>query len=252
MRGFAIFRSFLIVFGVGGMFATLLTLWTPAPLLSGDSGELFVYNPAELQPTLSADLALPTSVPTLAPDSGLGRLGIVAGHLGNDSGSTCPDGFTEAQVNLAVAQRVQQQLQAQGYAVDLLEEFDTRLSGYAAKALVSIHADSCSYINDLATGYKVAGALQNSVPAESARLVGCLITRYQTHTQMNYHSGSVTYDMTQYHAYREIDPTTPAAIIEVGFLALDREMLEKQPNLLAQGIIDGILCYLNGEPVQVP
>ena len=54
--------------------------------------------------------------------------------------------------------------------------------------------------------------------------------------------------MTFYHAYREIAPDTAAAIIEVGFMNLDRDMLVNHPDLVAQGITDGILCYVFQEP----
>ncbi len=180
------------------------------------------------------------------------RIGVVVGHLGSDSGAVCPDdeAVTELAINTAIADSTIQQLQAMGYVVDRLEEFDTRLDGYVGEALVSIHADSCSFINDEATGFKVAGSLENQVPDLSARLVGCLSERYGRRTQMKYHSGSVTYDMTYYHAYREVAPTTPAAIIEVGFMFLDREILLTQPDLLAQGIAEGVRCYIEKEAIK--
>jgi len=55
--------------------------------------------------------------------------------------------------------------------------------------------------------------------------------------------------MTSYHAFSEIDPLTTAAIIEVGFLNLDQDILTKNPERLADGIVAGIRCYLNNEGV---
>ncbi|MEJ5199653.1 MAG: N-acetylmuramoyl-L-alanine amidase, partial [Anaerolineae bacterium] len=81
------------------------------------------------------------------------QIGIVAGHSGNDAGAVCPDGLTEAQVNMAVAEAVVRELRARGATVDLLAEFDERLPGYRGDAFVSIHADSCAV--EL-SGYKVA------------------------------------------------------------------------------------------------
>ena len=49
--------------------------------------------------------------------------------------------------------------------------------------------------------------------------------------------------MTEYHTFSEIDPTTPAAIIEIGFLNLDRQFLTETPELAAQGIVSGIECF---------
>jgi N-acetylmuramoyl-L-alanine amidase len=67
---------------------------------------------------------------------------------------------------------------------------------------------------------------------------------------MTFHAGSITGDMREYHAFREIDPSTVAAIIETGFLNLDREMLTKNTDLVAAGVVDGILCFANNENVE--
>jgi len=191
-----------------------------------------------------AQLAAQSASAPAAPSPFPTRIGIVSGHRGNDSGAVCADGLTEAQVNFDHAVRVASLLRAQGYTVDILDEFDPRLQGYVADALVSIHADSCAYINDLATGFKVARALDSRLPEAEDRLVACLVERYQAATGLRFHANTVTYDMTQYHAFREVAPTTPAAIIETGFLYLDRTILTRKAHRVAQGIVDGILCYL--------
>jgi N-acetylmuramoyl-L-alanine amidase len=183
------------------------------------------------------------------------RVGIVAGHSGNDSGAVCYDGngnvtLTEADVNLEIAALVEQQLKQKGFAVDLLREFDTRLNGYRALAIVSIHNDSCEYVNDEATGFKVAAALNTHDVNRANRLTACLVDRYQRSTNMTFHAGSITGDMREYHAFREIDPSTVAAIIETGFLNLDREMLTKHTDLVAAGVVDGILCFANNENIE--
>lgn len=200
-------------------------------------------DPAEPTPT-------PTPEPTPTPAVPLQRIAIVAGHWGNDSGAVCPDGLREVDINLDVAQRVCSQLESLGYETDLMEEFDPRLNGYFALALISIHADSCEPLPDAdppATGFKVASVSQaeSFVPEAEAKLVDCLWQRYGARTGMYYHSTSVTPDMTQYHTFYEVDARTPAAIIETGFMYGDWHMLTQQPDLVAQGIVDGILCYLN-------
>jgi N-acetylmuramoyl-L-alanine amidase len=131
-----------------------------------------------------------------------------------------------------------------------LREFDSRLNGYRALAIVSIHNDSCEYINDEATGYKVAAALNTYDLNRANRLTACLVDRYQRVTDMTFHAGSITGDMREYHAFREIDPSTVAAIIETGFLNLDREMLTKKTDLVAEGVVQGILCFANNENVE--
>ena len=183
------------------------------------------------------------------------RIGIVAGHSGNDSGAVCKDGngevtLTEADVNLKIAALVQEQLTQKGYQVDLLREFDTRLNGYRALAIVSIHNDSCEYINDQATGFKVAAALNTNDLNRANRLTACLVDRYERATNLTFHAGSITGDMREYHAFREIDPSTVAAIIETGFLNLDREILTKHTDRVAAGVVEGILCFANNENIE--
>jgi N-acetylmuramoyl-L-alanine amidase len=131
----------------------------------------------------------------------------------------------------------------------VLKEFDAKLSDYRAVALVSIHADSCDYVNDEATGFKVAPSLANPRPEKAARLTACLRDRYGRATQLNLHPNSVTPDMTSYHAFDEINAETTAVIIEIGFLNLDRQILTEQPDLIAKGISDGILCYARNEDI---
>jgi N-acetylmuramoyl-L-alanine amidase len=180
------------------------------------------------------------------------QLGIVVGHWGdeNDPGSVCADQqLTELKVNQEIATLLEKALTEQGYKVTLLKEFDRQLAGFKALALVSIHADSCDYINDQASGYKVAAAMGQQNQAESTQLAACLRSRYAQATGLKLHSTSITPDMTSYHAFDEISPNTPAVIIETGFLNLDQQFLTEQPELAARGILDGILCFLNNEDI---
>lgn len=226
----------------------LATLFTALPSRGLVSGDFYQRLSLILTPHSAEGAAPSVSKPQI-------RIGIVAGHSGNDSGAACVDGngnvtLTEADVNLKIAAIVQQQLMQQGYQVDLLREFDTRLNGYRALAIVSIHNDSCEYINDEATGFKVAAALNTNDINRANRLTACLIDRYHSDTGLAFHSGSITADMREYHAFREIDPSTVAAIIETGFLNLDREILTKHTDRVAAGIVDGILCFANNENIE--
>jgi N-acetylmuramoyl-L-alanine amidase len=234
---------------VGMALATVFTAWTPNTQLSG----LFAGFPNLATPMAVVATTVAAAPPTATSvvSASLPRIGLVAGHKGKngDPGAVCPDGLTEASVNLDIAMRVKAGLEARQFQVDLLDEFDPRLEGYAALALVSIHNDSCAYINPQATGFKVAGALDGGARDKSEKLTACLIDRYPRQTGMPYHAHSVTPDMTNYHSFYEVKPTTPVAIIETGFLNLDREILTQQPYRVAQGVIDGILCFALNEPV---
>lgn len=238
-------RRVAVVTAVGMALATIFTVWSPGTLAPA-AWMAQLAGALNFQRVETAATPLP---PTATPIRELPLVGLVSGHKGNDSGAVCPDGLTEAQVNLDVATRVKAGLEANGFRVDLLDEFDPRLDKYQALALVSIHNDSCEYINDLATGFKVAGALESGARNESARLAACLTNRYSRATGLSFHANTVTRDMTQYHSFYEIAATTPAAIIETGFLNLDRKILTEEPQRVAQGVIDGIICYARGEPI---
>jgi len=156
----------------------------------------------------------------------------------------------EVDINFDVAQRVVGILRANGYQVDLLEEFDDRLHDYRADALLSIHADSCDEFRNAtppASGFKVARVASSMVPEAEDRLVACLKKHYEAHTHMYFHANSITADMSHYHAFYEINGQTPGAIIETGFMFADRTILTERPDLVAQGIIEGIVCFIEGE-----
>jgi N-acetylmuramoyl-L-alanine amidase len=234
---------------VAVLLATVFVAWTP----TGFSATSFEDKLSLLLTPQPANNPAGPAVPPL-------RIGIVSGHMGNDSGAVCTDSngkvtLTEAEVNLKIATLVQKKLVDLGYHVDLLQEFDARLNGYRAVAIVSIHNDSCQYINDQATGFKVAAALNTRDSNRAGRLLACLVDRYHAATGLPFHANSITPDMTSYHAFSEIDPNTIAAIIEAGFLNLDRDILTEHTDQVADGIVNGILCFVNNEnvlPTPVP
>jgi N-acetylmuramoyl-L-alanine amidase len=231
--------------GLAILLATLFNLWMPSKgLFAGSfSDKLGLLLTAQPESNFVA-----TPQPQL-------RIGIVAGHAGNDSGATCIDNdgnvtLTEADVNMDIATLVQKTLIAEGFQVDLLNEFDTRLNGYRALALVSIHNDSCDDINPEATGFKVAAAVNTHDFNRATRLTECLRDRYGKTTNLRFHANSITTDMREYHAFSEIDPNTIAAIIETGFLKLDQKLLTEQTDLVANGVVQGILCFAHNENVE--
>jgi N-acetylmuramoyl-L-alanine amidase len=237
---------------VAAVVATVLTAWTPASL---DPGEIV----GDLMAALEGGQEQRPEEPESLEVAGPLPIGIVAGHSGihpdsglEDPGATCSDGLTELQINRSIAALAVQGLQAAGLDTVLLEEWDPRLEGFRGAALISVHADSCAAINDQATGYKVSSAIETTVPDRSQRLVACMADRYGRMTGLQFHPNSVTLDMTEYHTFFEIHSQTPAAIIEVGFLFLDRDFLTEEPDKAARGIVEGMLCFVNNEPATLP
>lgn len=250
-----VLRHMGVVLAAAAFLATVFTAWTPASLTPGEFVEQLL-EAASARPAPAEPVPLPGEIVPAA--SGV-RIGIVAGHSGPapdsgyvDPGATCEDGLTELEVNQNITNLVARSLQSAGYNAEILQEFDPRLTGYRSVALVSIHADSCLAVNAEATGYKISAAIDTAVPDRAQRLVDCLADRYHQATGLRYHPDSITRDMSEYHTFYEINSDTPAAIIETGFLYLDREFLTRHPEDAARGIAEGILCYVNNEPAVPP
>ena len=241
-KGFSVLHAVQNLVLTAVVVATLLTLWTPGNFFSNN---LLRQMLAEIESRNTPISSVPTITPSSRP-----RIGIVAGHWGNDSGAVCENGTTEVDVNLRIATLVRQYLIDEGYEVDLLKEYDERLNLYSAVALVSIHNDTCQFVDENATGFKVAAAVSNAYPEKANKLTECLIERYAAVTNLSFHYNTITDDMTYYHAFSEINSNTIAAIIETGFLNLDYKLLTENPELVARGVADGILCYVRNEPTE--
>lgn len=232
----------------GVIAATLFSLWMPGSFLPDDLGRQVVAAVAADEQVAQTEVA-EGLVPANFPEN---KIGIVVGHRGNDSGAVCANGLTELEINSNVATYLQQMLLDAGYEVELLDEYDARLKNYEAGLLLSIHSDSCDYLDDSATGFKVAAALSQKTDRSSTRLVQCLSDRYAKRTGLRYHYQSVTTDMTSNHIFNEVSPYTTSGIIELGFMNLDQEILTTRPELLAEGLLEGIVCYMNNEEVGQP
>jgi N-acetylmuramoyl-L-alanine amidase len=223
--------------------ASVTPAWLTAAAQGGAANVPTSTPEATLRPTRGSlfDRFLP------GPEAPVGaKVGIVAGHWESDVGAVCPDGLSEVEINLAVAQQVVDSLSRAGYDAEMLAEFAPELHGYEADALVSIHTDSCSVPE--ASGFKVARVSSSLVPELEDRLVLSLIEKYQEATGLPFHENSITFDMTEYHAFYEIAPETPGAIIEIGFMDADRRLLTRRQDLVVKGIVNGIKQFVEEAP----
>nr|MBC7245139.1 N-acetylmuramoyl-L-alanine amidase [Chloroflexota bacterium] len=239
-------KLMLVVIAVAVVVVAIYNVWhkevptlnTVTPVPSAIGTRAMVMPSPTPKPTLTP-IILPTGTTTKPK-----HVGILAGHSGpqNDPGAVCPNGLREVDINLAVAERVVSLLRKRGHEVDLLEEFDERLKGYRADAFLSIHSDSCDIPE--ATGFKVARVSHSAIPDIEDQLVECLYREYERITGLHRHDFSITPDMHEYHAFMEIAPDTPGAIIELGFMLSDQWILVNEPDRLAIGIGAGLLCFL--------
>ncbi len=239
------FSSLLTVAVAAVLVSTLFSLWTSPTFFSDE----FRAGLNRVQATQRLINIQPTPLPTGVHEI---KIGIVAGHSGKpqdpsfnlDPGAVCDDGLTELSVNQAVAGRVLAALQRDGYTVEMLGEFDDRLDDFRGDVLVSIHSNDCMDYGPEATGYIVASAAaRGTTRGEDERLLNCMVEQYGKTTGLPRHYG-ITVDMTEYHTFGEVSADTPVAIIELGFLRNDRTMLTQQQDLLAQGVANGIRCFL--------
>jgi N-acetylmuramoyl-L-alanine amidase len=173
------------------------------------------------------------------------QVALISGHAGHDSGAVCTGAngatlLTEAEINARVADLVAQRLRLSGVDVLILAEYDNRLENLTAPLLLSLHADSCVDLS----GYKAAHRTNSTVPMQDATLLACIDLHYPAATGLRPHPNTITHNMTSYHAFRRIHPTTPAAILEMGFLGGDQFLLTTGASRVADGIAESIRCFL--------
>jgi N-acetylmuramoyl-L-alanine amidase len=158
-------------------------------------------------------------------------------------------GYDEWELNIIIAEEAQRLLVAEGVRVDLLPA--TVPVGYQADAFVSIHVDGVTG-RQAATrrGWKVATPFRASTASNA--LAAALAEAYPAATGLPVDPQGPSYDMRAYYAFasyrywHSVAPTTPAAIIETGFMThpADRALLFDRPDLIGRGIAEGILAYL--------
>ncbi len=119
------------------------------------------------------------------------------------------------------------------------------LLGYRAQALVALHVDVCDLPGY--SGFKIARGTHSTTGAQDDHLVACLNQEYGASTGLPRHPNTISTNMTNYYVFREIDADTPAAIIELGFLQDDRATLTDHAYEVAQGVANGVLCFLRGQ-----
>lgn len=237
-KGYGIFSALKTIIITAVIVSTVLIFFSP----SGDYREIVLSssseeNSIEPTPVISAQTQYP--------------IGIVSGHWNYDTGAVCgPDlgGVCEKDVNLQIAVRVRDLLQEQGYIVDLMQEFDPKLSDYTALALVAIHSGPCEYQNDAYSGFKVRGAASGLYPAEMNRFNECMRNRYGSSTGLVYRGDNIDSDNDIFYSYDMVNSYTTVSIIEAGNLNLDYRFISENLDKVSLGIADGIVCYINNEP----
>lgn len=186
------------------------------------------------------------------------RVALQAGHWLNEQvppelrglqAGASGGGKQEWQVNLDIAQRTAQLLEAEGVEVDVLPT--TVPERYRAHAFIAIHADGD--LSGLLRGYKIARPGFSSIPETDDQLVEALYAAYGPATGLRRDDEHISMRMRYYYAFNSrrfchaVATGVPQAIVETGFLtsAADRQLLLGNPDAAARGIADGVLAFLN-------
>jgi len=242
--------------GTGAAKAATAIFWVEAPI-AGDPSPIRAHVPS------TGAVVIPGAVQLLPPAivPGPRHVAIQAGHWKTDEApdefpslrfqfGTSVAGVNEVDVTVDIASRVAVILRAKGILVDVLPA--TIPPSYVADAFVALHADDDGGFGS-ATGFKIAHGSYRG-PFEDA-LVTDLTQAYAASTGLP-PNDQLTPDMTDYYAFawfryeHALAPHTPAAILEMGYLSNDddRALLTEQPNVVAQGVANGVLRFLDTNP----
>jgi|GEM_PF-6897386 len=244
-------RTLVIVMLAAFVVAFIFNYWTPESFLS----EEFVANLQNVSSTQGPPTAVPSPLPTFET---VQRIGIITGHSGPpldtnfdvDPGAVCDDNFdnipelTELEVNTSVTVRLANLLIEEGYEVEMLEEWDDRILNYRGSVLISVHANTCENLGFGATGFNIQINQNSPFLERDTLLQDCLVAQYASKTGLPRHFGTSP-DLVDYHVFRESSVDTPTVLVELGFMFADRELLTQRPDDMAQGLFQGMLCFLN-------
>lgn len=261
---------------------------TPDPLPAQGVGMMTLpeedlpWNDASaMQPDVAAPAAVPaTAAPALAPGatprptsapvltrvprptlSGPRRVGIQAGHwltgqappelrgLLTQTG-TAWNGINEVTINVDIAERIKRMLEPQGIVVDILPT--TVTPGYVADAVVALHGDGDG--TGANSGFKMAYSSRRT-PYEAA-LLESLKTHYGAATGLAYDQFRISNNMRNYYLFGwwrnkySTAPHTPSVILEMGYVSHDhdRYLMMSTPDVVAGGIAEGIIRFLEAHP----
>lgn len=244
-------RNLAVLFAIAAAAAAAMLLASPrAPALTRTGPTR-----PQPEPTVTPERQAAVAVPGAGAPW---RVGLQIGHLDSAQlpdelsrlrGSTgaFAAGITEVEVNRAVAEAAAALLKEAGIDVTVLPA--TVPPGFAADAFVSIHADGSTDTG--VRGYKISPPWRAS-PA-SRKLVAALLEHYGAASGLPRDLNGVTYRMRGYYAFNSyryrhaIAVTTPAAILEMGYLSngADREYLLAHPDEAAAGLVAGVLAFLD-------
>lgn len=234
---YKVMHGFQTVLGISIVMATLLTLWNPRKLLGTPN----------LNALIQAEITQGRLESETKEEDTRNHIGILAGHWQDNPGEVCADGLTEAEVNLHIANQTSQLLTNMGYQVDIFPEFDMGLLNYQSAVFIAIYSGSCADNPPPSSGFKIGTSLTTQDLEIVNNLAVCVSEAYREKTSLPYNYEVINPDHPAFHIFRDLDKGTPAIMIEAGSLNTDRIILTDKANLAAEGIVTGILCFLDSQ-----
>ncbi|HOJ00571.1 MAG TPA: N-acetylmuramoyl-L-alanine amidase [Anaerolineaceae bacterium] len=213
---------------VAAVLATLFTLWNPYKLFSQKEVAQSAYQ---------EDLA------NSSADSS--TIGILVGHWKVDSGHVCDNGVVEANITEAISNQVSIKLNALGYPVKLLAETDLDLVNYRGLVLVALYTGSCDDSAENKSGFTIGTTLSTTDLNSSNALAVCMGEVYQASTKLDFSYQIISPDQPAYTYFERVNRNTPMIYLEMGSLLHDRSLLIENSDKVANGIVNGIQCYLD-------
>ena len=225
---FSTFRVIQTIVLLSAVLATLLTLWNPYKLFSQKEF---------IQPGQDASADSSTTATN--------TIGILVGHWKVDSGAVCENGIVEANVNEAIANQVSVKLSAMGYSVKLLAETDIDLINFRGPTLIAIYCKACDEESGSTSGFSIGTTLKTSDMNAANTLAACMGEIYQKSTNLDFAYQIINSDHRAYPIFEVVNPKTPMIYLEMGSLFYDQAVLIDDSEKVANGIVNGILCYLD-------
>jgi N-acetylmuramoyl-L-alanine amidase len=233
---YSVMNGVQTVVSIALVMATLLTLWSPRKIFQTPNLSSLV----EAEATEAAIVAQ-NKYEQSSP------IGILAGHYGEGNpGEVCADGTKEADLNYDIATLVKEKLEAKGFTVELFPESDPKLLNFTGEVMIALYSGSCASDPLPPSGFKVGGSISSKNPDQIDRLATCISQEYQAATQLPFTYEVIGTDNAAFHVFRDISPDTAAVLLEMGSMKTDRKVLVDQSDKTADGIVAGIVCYING------
>lgn len=219
---------------VAAVLATLFTFWNPYKLFSQQEVTQATYQ-------ANAD----------GSSAEYSTIGILVGHWKVDSGNICENDIVEANVTEAIANQVSVKLNALGYPVKLLAQTDLDLVNFRGPLLIAIYTGSCEDTPENKSGFSIGTTLSATDLNSSNALAVCMGEVYQAATNLDFSYEIIASDQPAYTYFQMVNPNTPMIYLEMGSLLYDQSVLIENSEKVANGIVNGIQCYLDTlEPAQ--